>query len=643
MLESIRSHRRWMMFFLIVLVFPSFVVTGIYGYSRFVEGDNAVARVGGKPVTAQELDAAQRQRLEQFRRIMGSNFDPTMFETREARIATLDSVLAQRALQLEASKGYMVVSDDRLRQVIGSVPDFQHDGKFDYEQYKRVLTAQGRSELGFESELTGEIARQQLLQAVANSAVVPKALVERLNRITVEQREIRALRFEPAAYASKVAVTDDQISAHYEENRARFETPESMQVEYVVLSLDDVAADITVPEAELRTYYEQNKARYGREEERQARHILLTVGEGGTGKDNAEVRAKAEELVARLRKNPEEFPKLAREFSKDPGSAQKGGDLGFFGRNMMVPPFEQATYALKKGEISDVVETDFGFHIIQVTDIKPADVKPFDEVRAELDGEYRRQQAQKKFAEAAELFTNIVYEQADSLQPAADRLKLKIRTRDNLTRAGVPAPEGATQVFTPRVMQSLFSEDSIRHKRNTEAIEVAPNTLVSARVVEHRPAAVRPLAEVRDAVRAQVLQREAARLARSAGEERLAALRQKSDEAGFGAPQTISRFQPQGLPPGAVKAVMQVPADTLPAYVGAELDGGAYGVFHVASSKMPEDASAAQRDATALVVARQVGAADDELYLQALKRKYKAEVLRPELKPGATADAATDK
>ncbi len=641
MFDSIRSHRRWLMFFMLVLIFPSFVFFGIQGYNRFVEGDNAVARIAGRPVSAPELEAAQRERLEQLRRMLGDKFDAKLFDTPQARAATLDALLSERALALEAATEHVLVSEERLREVIASVPAFQRDGKFDYERYKTLLAAQALSERAFEQRVRDDLVRQTLLQAVAGSTFLPNTVAERLLRINEEQREVRELRFRPEDFVGSVKVTDEAIAAYYEANRREFETPESVKAEYVVLTLDDVAAQIAAPEAELRAYYEQNKSAWGQPEERRASHILLTAGEGGSATDKAGARKKAQELLAQLRKNPNDFARLAREFSKDPGSAAKGGDLGFFGRKMMVKPFEDVAFELKPGEISDVVETDFGFHIIRVDEVKPATYKPFESVRAEIEREYRRQQAQKKFAEAAEQFTNTVYEQSDSLKPVADKLKLQIQTIDSLTRDGVPAKPGVPQIFTPRLVQALFSDDAIKKKRNTEAIEVTSNAFVSARVVEYRPAALRPLAEVRDQIRARVERREAARLAREAGTAKLQTLRKSPSDTGFSAARTVSRAASEGLPPAALNAIMQVPADALPAFVGAELDGGAYAVFHVLSARHPEKFDPQRRQFQQRAWQQQAGSADDLAYVAALKRKHKAQVIDPALKSaGSVGDAA---
>jgi peptidyl-prolyl cis-trans isomerase D len=643
MFDSIRSHRRWLMLFLLLLVFPSFVVTGIYGYNQFVGRENAIARVDGQPISQAELDAAHREQMDRLRGMFGDQFDARMFDTPQARAATLENLLAERALQSEARREHVLVSEQRLRELIAAEPAFQQDGKFSYDRYKQLLAAQGLTELGFEQRVQRDIARQTLLQAVAASAVVPQAVSEQVRRLAEEQREVRELRFDPKDFRAKLAVTDAQLKAYYDGNQREFQTPESVKAEYVVLTLDDVAGQVpAVGEADARAYYEQNKSRFGEDEQRRASHILLTAGDGGTAKDKAGARKKAEELLARLRAAPGEFDKLARENSKDPGSAASGGDLGWFGRGMMVKPFEDAVFALKEGQTSDIVESEFGFHIIKLTGVRGAQTKPFAEVRAQIEADLKREAAGKRFAEIAEQFSNAVYEQSDSLKPVADKLKLTVQTVDALTRAGVPPRPNTPQIFTPRVIEALFSAESLDKKRNTEAIEVANNTLVSARVLEYRPAAVRPLAEVTAIIKAQVEQKEAARLAREAGEQKLAALQKSASDAGFGAPRTISRVQPQGLPAAAVTAVMRAPADKLPAFVGAELDGGTYGVFQVLSSKVPEKGDAAQAQAQARALSQAFGAADDAAYVAALRSKHKAEVVRADLKAATKGDAKSE-
>jgi peptidyl-prolyl cis-trans isomerase D len=633
MFDSIRSHRRWLMFFMLVLIFPSFVFFGIQGYNRFIENEGGLATVDGTPVTQQEFDAAMRDRVERLRQSLGENFDPKVLETPEARAMVLEGLVLDRALVNEARKSNIVITDERLRDVIAGIPAFQNEGKFSPERYNAFLASQGFTGAIFDQRVREDMRKQALVQAVVESAIVPKQVAERIEGMLREQREVRELRFPAEQFLPKVKVTDAQVKEFYEQNRQLFETPENVKIEYLVLSPETMAGAGAVAEADVRTYYDQNKARYGTEEQRRASHILLTA----EGSDKATARKKADEILAKVRARPGDFEKLARENSKDTGSAAQGGDLGFFGRGMMVKPFEEVAFKLKEGEISDVVETDFGFHIIRLTAIKPAQAKPFEEVRADIERDLKQQQAQKRFAEAADQFTNLVYEQADTLQPAADKLNLKIRTAEAMTRQGIPP------LITARVVDAIFAEDSLKNRRNTQAIEVATNTLVAARVLEHRPAAVRPFEQVKSQIRELVERREASKLAREAGEARLAALRKQPSDEGFLPARFVSRQQAQGFPPSALVQILRVQADKLPAYVGVEIENSGYLIVNVLSSRAGPAVDAPQREAQARVLAQQAAGADELAYAEGLKTRHKVTILRPELQRAAAKATAEPK
>jgi peptidyl-prolyl cis-trans isomerase D len=633
MFDTIRSHRRWLMIFLTLLVFPSFVATGIYGYNRFMSSEEAVARIGGEVISPQQFEAAHRERLDQVRQALGDNFDPALFDTPAAREASLNALLGDRALRKEAAEAHLAVGASRLRQFIASIPAFQEDGKFSYERYKTLLAAQGMNEAMFEQRLRDDLARQTLLDGVARSAIVPAQLTDRLAALVQETRTVRERRFRPEDFIAQVNVGDDAVKAHYEANRAQFETKESIDVQVLALTLDDVARQVSVPPAELQSYYEQNKSSFAEPEQRRASHILLTVGEGGSAKDKEGARRLAQELLARVKARPDDFAKLAQEYSKDPGSAAKGGDLGFFGRGMMVKPFEQAAFSLKPGEISDVVETDFGLHVIRVTEVKGGAVAPFEQVKGKIESTFRQQQAQKKFAEAAEQFTNIVYEQSDSLQPAADKLGLKIQTVANVTRDGVPRGAPGAALLPTATVQALFADDALNKKRNIAAVEVGGNTLVSARVVEHRPARLRPIEEVSGQIRERLVREQAVRLAREAASSAVDALRKAPVEAGFTPPRTVSRAQAEAMSSDALKEVMRVPADKLPAFVVADSGMGAQSVFWVLDSRRPEKADPQSLNQLRRGVEQQQAAADDQAYVAELKRKYKAQVVDAQRTP----------
>jgi len=628
MFESIRSHRRWLMFFMLVLIFPSFVFFGIQGYNRFISSEGALATVDGIPVTQQEFDVAQRDRIERLRQQFGAEFDPKMLDNPEGRAAILDGVIVDRALAREVDQGNVMVTNDRLRQVLSGVPAFQEDNKFSLERYRAYIASQGMSEQQFEERVRADLRKQMLVQAVIGSAIVPKQVAERIDRVLLETREVRVLPVRAETYLPKVTVTDAQVTEFYQKHQKEFETPENIKVDYLVLSAETLGEKTAVSDADIAAYYEQNKGRYGTEEQRRASHILITP-EGG---DKEAARKKAEGILATLKANPNDFAKIAKEQSKDPGSAAQGGDLGYFGKGMMVKPFEDTVFRLKVGETSDVVETDFGFHIIRVTDIKPAHARPLAEVRAEIEKDLRTQRAQKRYAEAADQFTNLVYEQADSLQPAAEKLGLKISTLDNVTRSGAPAVPNQPQLLTPRVIEALFADDSLKNHHNTQAIEVAPNTMVAARVTDHRPAAIRPFDEVKGAIRQRLERQEATKLARSAGEEKLAELLKKPNDAGFSPVLTVSRRAPQGLPPNLVGEVLRTRADKLPTFVGAEVEGIGYLIANVASAKEAEAQAPAQREAERQAIERQVAAADEAAYAAGLRQRYKAKVLSPDFR-----------
>ena len=632
MFDFVRSHRSWMMLFILVLILPSFVFFGIQGYNSFVEKDGGLATVDGLPITQQEYDLALRDRVDRLRKALGPSYDPKLMETPEARAAVLEQLVLDRALANEAAKSNVVVSVEQLREYIGNVPAFQQDGKFSYDRYKTFVASRGESEAAFEQNLRNDLRKQAVAQAVIGSAIVPKQVIDRIERILLEQREVRELRFPAEQFAAKVSVTDAQIAEYFEANRAQFEIPESIRVEYLVLSPETVAGNIKITDEAINSYYEQNKARYGTEEQRRASHILIAA----EGSDKASARKRAEEILAKVKANPNDFAKLARENSKDPGSAAQGGDLGFFGRGMMVKPFEETVYRLKDGEISDVVETDFGFHIIRLTEIKPAQAKSLAEVRTDIERELRNQQAQKSYTEASDQFTNLVYEQSDSLQPAAQKLSLKVLSADNVSRRGLPPH------LAPRVVEALFSEDSLKNRRNTQAIEVAPNTMVSARVVDHRLASVQPLEKVTPQIRQVLERREAVRLAREAGEQRLAALQRepmdKANEAGFSAPKVVSRAQPQDLPPDTLTEVLRTAADKLPQFVGAEVgtdfrnvSSAGYVILKVMAAKPAEPVAPAQREAQARAIAQQAAAAAELTFAEGLKARHDVKILRTDL------------
>lgn len=628
MLEFIRTHRRLMQFLLLLIIFPSFAFFGLESYTRMSDRDEPVAKVAGQNVTQQELNAAHGRQLDRFRQMFGEQFNPAMFDTPEARQGVLDNLIAQKALGAYVADNYLTVSDDTVRKTIVEIQGLTgEDGKFDKERYKALLAAQGMTPDKFEAGLRRDLAIQQSNAVIQGTAFSPKAVAARIATINQQVRNVQELPFTPAAFKSQAKITDAMLQDYYTKNAAQFEIPETIKAEYVVLSAELVESQIKVNDADIKTYYDQNLARYKTEEQRRASHILISAGKAASAVEKANAKAKAEKVLEQLRKSPADFAKLAKENSQDPGSAERGGDLDFFGKGMMVKPFEDTAFKLKDGEISGLVESDFGYHIIRLTAIKPAAVRSLAEVKDNIVDEIKRQQAAKKFAEMSEQFTNMVYEQADSLKPAADKLGLKIETVTSLTRKPNPAlPKGAAY-NQPKFLAALFTDEATRNKRNTEAVEVAPHVLVAGHVLEYKPVTKSPLAEVKAVVEERVASIEAGQLAKKAGETKLAELRTGAD-AEFGASVAVSRNKADGVPGQALSAIMKADIRKLPAFVGVTLPGRGYSIYRI-NSVNADTVDEVILKAEQQQVDEYLAAQEMAAYLGVVKKRAKAEVLKP--------------
>jgi peptidyl-prolyl cis-trans isomerase D len=618
MFDAVRNNKRIVQIFLALIALP-FAFFGVESYVRNVGTGDDVASIGDIKITQQQFQQSLREQQERLRAQAGGQLDPKLLDTPAARKAILDDLVDQRLLMLEASKRNMFASDDAIRRAIGSIDAFRVDGKFSPERYEALLKAQGMTPAGFEAQLRQDLTLQQLAGSVGQSGLVARTVSDRVLAMQSEKRDIQEFRIGVDAYLDKVKLADGAARKFYDENPKQFETPEQARVEFVVLSMESIGAQLAVSDAEVKAWFDGHKDRYVQPEERRASHILIASEK--LGKDKA--RARAEEILAEVRKNPAAFAELAKKNSDDPGSAAKGGDLGFFGRGMMVKPFEDATFGLKDGEISGVVESDFGFHIIKLTGVHAAKEKPLAEVKGEIEEELKKAAASRKFAEAAESFANLVYEQSDSLKPAAEKFKLAVQTSGWINRQANPAngPLG-----NEKVLAALFSEDSLKNKRNTEAVEIGPNTLVAARVVDYKPAAQVPFDSVAASIENLLRRQEAQAMARKDGEARLEALRKGEDSLAWGGVKSVSRLDPRPLPPPAVSAVFRMDTEKLPAYTGVELPGGGYALFRM--SKV--EAGPALDEARKQAMLRQlstIGAQEEvQAYLAALRARYKVEI-----------------
>ncbi len=623
MFDFVRNHTRLALGFMLLLIIPSFIFFGIDGYKKFGDGANtAVATVDGKNITRGELDNVH-QRLVQRARAQMQGADRSTFDTPEMRRNTLDSIVRERVLLTAASHMNLSTSDARLQRLFATDPQFAQIRNPDGSVNREILAMQGMSSEMFAQQLRQELAMQQVLGGLARSVLAPASIVGSTVDPLLQRREIQFQRFDTAAYRAQVKPSDAEIQSFYKSHADDFKTAEQATIEYAVLDLDALGAGTAPPEADVRKFYDDNTARYTAAEERQASHILINADKALPAADRQAAKVKAEALLAEARKNPAAFAELARKNSQDTGSASQGGDLGFFGRGAMVKPFEDAAFAMKQGDLAGPVETDYGYHVILLTGTKGGAKRPFEEVRAEISAELRKTLAQRRWAEAAEQFTNTTYEQSDSLQPVLDKLKLKKQTA---TVQRKPLPGAVDVLASSKLLDAVFGQEALNNRRNTDAVEVGPNQLVSARVVQHTPARVQSLAEVADKVRERVSVEQALALARKEGQARLAALQQPSAAADkLSATAIVSRAQPQGVPKAVLDAALRVDAAKLPQLVGVDLTDGGFVVLRVAAV-LPRETVPGGEATLNQQYSQAWAAAEADAYLAALKQRYKVEI-----------------
>ncbi len=628
MFDFVHKNKRIVQFILALLVLP-FAFVGVDSYVRNMSGDNDVATVGGQSITPQEFENALRSQQEQMRRMLGKNYDPAMFDNPEVRQQVLDGVVNQRLLQVASQNLKLTAPDTQLSKTILEIPDFQDGGKFSQARYDEVLKANGLTRLSYEQRLRGDLAQQPLQDVLARTNFASTAQVGLYQKLTEQAREIQVATIEVNAYLAQAKVDDAQIKAEYEKNPDSYRAPEQVKIEYLQLNQATFQSAVTTSPEELKAEYDKRIKEFSAPEERRASHILLSFEKDEKGQPKAAskeaAKAEADALMKQLANaTADKFAELAKQKSKDPGSAVQGGDLGFFGRGQMVKPFEEAVFSMKAGEVRGPVESDFGYHIIRLTETKAERTRALDEVRPQIESELKTQKAAKLFNENAEKFQNRVYEQGDSYARIAEELKLTPKKTDWLTRAQVQALAAGNQKFA----QTVFSPANVAAKKNSEGIDLGNNSLISARVLEYKPSAVRPLDEVKAQISQQLQRRQATEMAAKAGAEKLAAAA-SGNLAGltFSPVQKLLRQSPlPNVNQTLAKQVFAVDVSKGPAMVGGGNDAGGYTIAKVIKVIEPEAPAADKLKSLGQRLAGQGGADLTNAYLGALKERIKVEL-----------------
>jgi len=628
MFDFVRKHTKIMMSVMFLLIIPSFVLFGIDGYKRFNEGGSAVAHVAGHDISQGDWDAAHKVEADRLRASM-PNIDPKLLDSPEARYATLERLVREKVMAAAADKFKLSTSDARLardlqsNEVIASLR--LPDGKLDMDRYRELAASQGLTPEGFEARVRNDLSVRQVEAGVLNTGFAPQAIASVSLNAFFEKREVQIANFLTSDFLSKVNPSDAELESFYQANKTLFQAPEQADVEYLVLDLDAVKKSILISDAELKSYYEQNAARLSGNEERRASHILINAAKDLSATERQKAKAHAEELLVLVRKSPDSFAELAKKNSQDAASAAKGGDLDYFARGAMVKPVEDAVFSMNKGDISVVVETDFGFHIIKLNDIKKPVQRSFEELRAGIESDIRTQQSQRKFAETAEAFTNGVYEQSDNLKSVADKLKLEIKTANGLKKK---PDQGFTGIVAnPKFLAAIFAADSVEKKRNTEAVETAPNQLVSGRITKYTPSRIIPFAEVKTEVHKRVLANQAAELAKKDGIGKLALWKATPTTAAMPAEVVLSRDKNQNIPQPILNATLQADASTLPSFIGVDLGSNGYAVVKINKILQRELPTPTVNTQDLAQYSRLWSLTENQAYYKLLKEKFKVQIV----------------
>lgn len=611
MFEAIRNNKRIAQVILAVLIIP-FAAFGLDAYFGDGPGGGEIATVGGSSISRNEFDRALEEQRSRLRQELGEEVTPAMLNSVELQQAVLDQLVTRRALALYSKDMRLGVSGGHLQQALAGIENFQKEGRFSMERYQLLLSRQGMSPAFFEEQLAQDLLVQQLMDSIGRSSPVARQTARRLLAAQFEERVVREMRFPVAPHLANIKIDDAAVQKYYNDNSARFELPERIKAEYLVLSEAVLQGGVEVNEADIEQAYRDWPG------ERQVRHILIEADADADAAALEAARKEAEDIAGILRKEPARFPALAKEKSQDPGSSESGGDLGFIARDgAMEPEFEEAVFTLKKDEISAPVRTRYGFHIIQVTVVRN---QPLAEVRDEIVARLRKQASGQGFDEKATKFSEMVFNEApDSLQPAAEAFGLEIQRTDWIERGSDKIGEFRNE----GLVADLFSDDALNQHHNTRAIDVTPNTLVAARVLEHEAARRLPLEEVRGQIEAQLRREEAMRLARAEGNAVLEALdRGEAVDHAWSTSRAIQRSRPD-LPSRGARVVFAAPLKQLPTRVAAELPDDAYVIYQIDSVERPSIDDDDPRIATlATQYGLLQGSSDFESFLVSLRDRY---------------------
>jgi peptidyl-prolyl cis-trans isomerase D len=595
MFDFVHEKKRAVQIILLLLILP-FAFWGISSYRQ--SSGEALATIDGEDITQQEFDNAMRR--------MQGRVNP---DNLKDKLAVLEQIANEKLLINKARAAGLEPTTTQLRDSISGMSDLQTDGKFDRSKYEAWLRSLNMTPKMLEAALKNDIAYRQITELYSQSAQPSGMAADNFAHALEQQRVVSLAKIAPDAFLKQVKVDEAATKKYYDESQAEFSTPERARVEYVIFSADPLLSQTSASADEIKKYYEDHKAEFTAPEQRHVAHILITPADksGDAGKKAA--LEKAESVLKELKQSPASFADLAKKYSDDTGSKNKGGDLGLISRGMMpMKTFEDAVFGLKAGEFSNVVESDAGFHIIKVLEIKGGGATPLDEVKGNIATKIKMQKAGEKFAELSDKFNDAIYTQSDSLKPAAEVVKATVQQSGWLEKG-----QHAAYPWTDKALQAVFSEDVLKKKRNSAAIEIASDRLIAVHLLDYKPSGTQPYAEVAEAIKKKLVLKEASEMASRQGQDTLAQLQrgEKTSLKWVAEKDPVSRMRPAGsMDSGLARLVLQADTSKLPAYVGTANAKGEYLIARVDSVKDIGSIEEAKRAKYSMILRQALG---DEL------------------------------
>ena len=570
MLEQIRSRTQttFAKVILTIIIIP-FALFGIDSYLSSVGSNISIGSVNGEPITSQELQKTESQFIAQIKS-QDESTDPKVFASLEFKKAVLDKLISKKLVSQAVKESGFYISDKQVGTYISGMPEFQKDGKFSQEQYDQVLKINNLTPKRFDISIKKDLGSQQVKGSLRKLIYTPKNKIQHLVDLTYQKRDVSIYELKQDDFKKEIDLSDVALKKVYEESKSSFIRPDQVKINFIIHSVAGIVPNIKISDKEVKNYFTNNINRYQTEQQRRAKHILFTVGADLSDAEVKEIAGNAQDILNKIKKNPKTFQKNAKKYSQDAESAKNGGDLGFFSRGDMTKVFEDTVFSMSKNQISELIKTEFGFHIVMLTDIKGEEVK-FESVKNQIKGELIFNAALAEYGSNAEDFSNIVYERSENLQEVAKKFDLKIESSEWLSF------EDAKKFFNNEAFaQAIFDKNAIDKKKNIPAIEASPNNLVAARVIDFRLASPKPFEEVKEKIKEFLTEAESQKLLMAAGAKLIEDVKSKAKTVDWIDQLVIDRVDRKGLSDPLINAIFKMDDKELPELTGLYDSRGEY-------------------------------------------------------------------